>query len=138
MNHKKAACFLVVLFGLLGNAGAINSANSNRLISCRADRKNQKYICIKDAVAEAKGHIRNGSTIYIVAYGKGGSEKTRCDGDRIAASFRRQLINAMVLEGISVDGSLVQAVDGGYRDEAWIEVYAGEPSAISAKWPPDC
>jgi len=134
MNHKKVGCFLLILFYLLGN---VSTMASNRLIICKADKDNQKYICVDDAVVEVKPHL--GAHIYIVAYG--GPKRIPCTGQRIADAFMRQLLDTIEGQGTQVNESLFKAVDGGFRDEALIEIYvcgANEQPPKTAKWPPSC
>ncbi len=134
MNYKNAGCLWVILFCLLGD---MNASAATRLIICKVDRENQKFICLDDAVAEVKPYL--GRHIYIVAYGS--PKRVPCTGGRIAAAFRRQLLDAIEGTGTQVDESLIRAIDGGFRDEALIEVYVCGPSEQppnTAKWPPNC
>lgn len=134
MSYRKAGCFLVILFCMLTNLSALAST---RLISCRPDRDDEKFVCLNDAVAEVKPNL--GKYIYIVGYGN--AQRVPCSGRRIANLFRRQLLDAIEGQGIQVDESLVRAVDGGHREEALIEIYASssnEQPPNTAKWPPNC
>jgi hypothetical protein len=135
MNYKKAGCFLMILFCLLGNTTTLAAT---RLISCRPNQVNQRFVCLDDAIAEVKPNLGN-YVIYIVAYGS--AKRVPCTGGRIAAAFRRQLLDEIEGQRIHVDESLVIALDGGHRDEALIEIYAcnsGERPPNSAKWAPNC
>lgn len=114
MNYRKVGCSLVILFCLSGNLSALAQ---NRLISCPGDRENQKFVCLKDAVDQVRGHL--GEKISIVGYG---NER---QGMALAEDFRYQLINTLRDMRLNVTDSLFTAKDGGSRSEPWIEINAG-------------
>lgn len=134
MNYRKARSILVIWFCLLANQNALAAT---RLISCRPDQENQRFICLDDAVAEVKPYIEK--YIYVVGYGS--AKRISCAGWRYAAAFKRQLLDEIAGQGVSVNESRVRAIDGGYREEALIEIYASdydERPPSTAKWPPNC
>src|ERR1044071_1571595 len=96
MNYMKVGCFLAILFCLLANMSAMAGG---RLITC-TEQWNQSFVCLPDAVALVKNHI--GRPIRIIGY----SKAEQGAGWRNAAKFRRQLIDALIGEGIRVNKDL--------------------------------
>src|SRR5215208_3083898 len=113
MSYRKARCFLVIWLCLLINTGVMAST---RLITCR-EQGDQTFVCLPDAVELVKNHL--GEPIRIIGY----SDTKHGEGFRIAAKFRRQLIDALEGQGIKVDESLFKAVDGGVTGQVKVEVY---------------
>lgn len=113
MSYKKAGCFLIIWFCLFANMGAVAST---RIITCR-EQRNQVFVCIRDAAVEVSKYPER--QIRLIGYGKNESG----EGRRIAAKFRRQLIDEMANRGMPVDPSLFVIEDGGVTGEAKVEVY---------------
>jgi uncharacterized protein (UPF0147 family) len=104
---------------IMGASPASNTLAPTRLISCSAHKYDQVFGCINDAIDEVKKHPER--KIYIIGYGS--KERTPGAGMRVADSFREQLINGLEKPGIRVNRLLIEAKDGGYHDEAWIEIF---------------
>src|SRR5262245_54020619 len=134
MNYKKACCALAILFSLLEST---RTRPMTYLIGCEADRANQIFACLDAAVAKVKNDT--GNQFYVVGYGN--SDRVSCEGWHLAAAFRRQLIDTIRKQGGNLAEAQVRAVDGGYRDDAQVEVYAGganQQPPVTAKWPAAC
>lgn len=119
MNYKKTACFLVILFCLIENSSALAVT---QLMSCPADRGNQRYVCLRDTVEKVKAHLEE--KIFIVGYGSA-KRRTPGTGMNVANSFRQDLIEELKEQNIRFNESMIEARDGGHHDESWIIVYAG-------------
>ena len=114
MNCKKAGYLLLILLCLPAHLIAQEqNQNRTRLISCPGNRDNQRFVCLNDAVAIVKGHL--GEKIQVVGYKLSNSK-------RLAEEFKQQLISALKEARLDVDESLFEAIDGGSRDEPWIEI----------------
>jgi hypothetical protein len=134
MNYRKTVGCLLILFSLLEN---VSAEPLTRLIICKTDQENQKFICLADAADEVAPHINE--YIYIVGYGS--ARRIPCSGRDFAIAFRRQLLDTLIGRELPVNESQVILIDGGYREDSLIVIYAGgagEQPPSMAQWPPKC